>query len=120
MTERDDSFYKEKYGDWAGNPSGIKPDFEHCCEETYNVTSRRFYQCSRKRGHGPGLAYCKQHDPIAVKAKKDAREAAWREKWEREKRIRDRPFAYADALKAIADGHNDPRTLARETLEKWA
>lgn len=24
------------------------------------------HQCHRKRGHGPGADYCKQHDPAAV------------------------------------------------------
>ena len=76
-------------------------------------------QCNNKRGHGPGLAYCKQHDPITVKAKDDARQAKWEAEWAATLRKAARPKAFKAALEAIADGHNDPRTLAIETLKGW-
>jgi hypothetical protein len=32
-----------------------------CAEEICDFKRRRFPQCSRKNGHGPGKLYCKQH-----------------------------------------------------------
>lgn len=59
--------YPKSYGDWAGNPNGIPPDFKRCCEEV-RIPGRwaSYAQCQRSRGHGPDKAYCKQHDPEAV------------------------------------------------------
>ncbi len=34
-----------------------------------------FYQCKKKRGHGPKGEYCKVHDPDAVEARGKARHA---------------------------------------------
>lgn len=53
--------YLERYGDWAGNPQGNPPDYERCAEEVWPDFGMIPYQCSRKRGHGPVGAYCKQH-----------------------------------------------------------
>ncbi len=49
-----------RYGAWAGEPKGYSEDVTLCVAE---VTGRAitFYQCSRKRGHGPDGLYCKQH-----------------------------------------------------------
>lgn len=96
-----------------------------------SVTS---HQCRRKakvtrtvKHHGEVVAveYCGLHDPVAVKAKRDAKRA----KWKAEREARDAAAAEKtrqtdlrndalDALKQIATGHNDPRTLALETLAK--
>lgn len=92
------------------------------------------HQCSRKakvtrtvKHHGKivEVEYCGQHDPVAVKAKNRERSAKWRAEWaaqdaaiaEKERRAAVREDALA-ALKQIANGHNDPRSLALETLAK--
>ena len=51
--------YKDRYGQWAGNPAGKSADKARCAEEVW----RDFlsHQCSRKNGHGPEGIYCKQH-----------------------------------------------------------
>lgn len=53
---------KYRYGEWAGNPKGNPYREGNCAEEAYsNDRSARFYQCTRKNGHGPAGLYCKQH-----------------------------------------------------------
>ena len=49
-----------RYGVWAGEPKGYPEDMTQCVAEVGNFASI-FYQCSRKRGHGPDGLYCKQH-----------------------------------------------------------
>ena len=51
-----------------------------------------------------GKWYCKQHDPVAIKAKREAAEQAWRDKWNRLDRIK-----AAEAHSA----HRPPCPLAR-------
>jgi len=54
--------YKARYGQWAGNSRGNAPDYTRCAEEVWNCAQGMISsQCSRKRGHGPDGAYCKQH-----------------------------------------------------------
>ncbi len=50
------------YGQWAGNPRGIKEDPTRCIQEVWKQGRViNAYQCSRKRGYGPEGLYCKQH-----------------------------------------------------------
>ena len=51
--------YRKAYGVWGGNPKGHAPNYERCAADVH--TGWHFNQCSRKRGHGPDGAYCKQH-----------------------------------------------------------
>lgn len=53
--------HKKKYGQWAGNPRGSQPDLTRCAEEVYPKHSWFSRQCTRKCGHGPDGAFCKQH-----------------------------------------------------------
>lgn len=110
--------YRLKYGNWAGNQSGHRPDYSRCCEEVWpNERGPIPHQCRRKAGFGPGGAYCKQHDPAFVKARAAAANAK-----DAARRRAERPKWYAremlEALRQIADGHNDPRTLAAEIVKK--
>ena len=51
-----------RYGSWAGRPNGVAENPADCVEE---IQERQrwptFRQCRRKRGHGPGALYCRQH-----------------------------------------------------------
>ncbi len=110
--------HKSKYGGWGGNRDGFKPDPYRCCQEVHSPDRfALFYQCSRKRGYGPEGAYCKQHDPAFVAEKNRAAQAKYKEQ-----RMRERPKWYAHkmlaALKEIASGHNDPRSLAKSLVEQ--
>ncbi len=110
--------YKERYGAWAGNPQGRAPDFTRCCEEVSDSMNWNTYQCSRKRGYGPDKAYCKQHDPEAVKARRAASDAKYNAEFNK-RRYEWHGRKFFDVLKQIVDGHNDPRTLARETIDEF-
>lgn len=109
--------YPDRYGTWAGNPEGHKADPTRCVQSVY-PTGRGVisHQCHKKRGHGPDGAYCKTHDPDEVKRRQDIAMAKYEEglavrrlEWSGPK--------LAEAMRAIAKGHNDPRTLAVETLK---
>jgi len=50
------------YGRWAGFPKGWPEDPKHCIEQVWGEQrGATGHQCQRKRGHGPGGLYCKQH-----------------------------------------------------------
>lgn len=83
------------------------------------------HQCANRgtQEHN-GKRYCGIHYPPAIKAKRDAKNAAWRAKnnaraaavnaAEAERKLRDAALA---AIRLIAAGHNDPGALAREVLK---
>jgi len=91
-----------------------------CCGKTRgNGWSR--YGCSRQAQ--PGSKFCFQHDPKNIEAAHEKR----KKKWEEESRVREivrarerRRFDFnqttESVLRQIAEGHNDPRALARKTL----
>jgi hypothetical protein len=62
--------------------------------------------------------FCNIHHPEKVKARREKAAAEAKARWDA-KQARS-PWAvanrYREALRKIADGHNDPRTLAKETL----
>lgn len=49
----------KRYGVWGGNPKGTPEDLTRCVQPVYDWHIS--HQCRRKRGHGPGGRYCKQH-----------------------------------------------------------
>ena len=53
-----------RYGKWVGNPKGIKEDLTKCIETVYHKDILNFLQCTKKRGNGPDLEYCKTHAKI--------------------------------------------------------
>ena len=116
MTHTLSTHHRQSYGKWGGNPRGTRADPARCAESV--TPNERFaipHQCRKARGYGPDEAFCKQHDPAArAKAYADKR---------RDEKLRHFRTAGSDALvtalQAIADGNNDPRTLARETLAAW-
>ena len=51
-----------RYGLWAGNPKGYPENPLLCREEVWpRFKGYVSAQCSRKRGHGEGQAYCSIH-----------------------------------------------------------
>lgn len=108
-----------RYNKWAGNPHGHKEDVTLCIVDVTPNERAGFahsHQCNRKRGHGPGGLYCKQHDPESVKARRAASNKAYEDKWHAKMRPYRQRDAYKKALEEIAAGHNDPRSLAAEAL----
>ena len=114
------TLYKKQYGDWAGLPQGYKPDLTRCCVEVTSYVGRwpKQNQCNRKRGHGPDEAYCKQHDP-AAKAARDALLAAKANERHQQWRIEMAGKRFLVVLRQIANGHNDPRTIAAEVIKDF-
>ena len=53
-----------RYGQWAGNPDGVREDPTRCIQEVYPRMEWHPSQCLRKRGHGPDGLYCKQHGKL--------------------------------------------------------
>lgn len=114
------SHHKKRYGAWAGMPNGVPPNPDNCAAEVYR--DHHHWQCTRKRGHGPEGAYCKQHDPQTVAKKRAEWEAKWEADWiARRAKRRCENFAprFEEALRQIASGHNDPRSLATELLAEY-
>lgn len=112
--------YPKAYGAWAGNPAGSTPNHDNCCFEVSRAHGRwtSFGQCTRKRGFGPDGAFCKTHDPEAVKARQEASHVAWRDKHNKE-RYSWNGRSFYNVLKQIADGHNDARGLAQDTIKAF-
>lgn len=113
------SLYKETYGRSAMGP-GLKADHKKCCEEImyYIGNWPKHKQCSRPRGFGPDKAYCKQHDPKAVKAREAAIDARQEAAWQK-RRYEIHGKSFFDALVKIAEGHNDARGLAQEVINSF-
>ena len=88
------------------------------CQEqvcTYQGMAAHWHQCYRSAKVGDR---CRQHDPAAVKARDEARTV----KYNREQRvwlIRVSGHRFLDVLRQIADGHDDPGTLARDTIKEF-
>lgn len=76
-------------------------------------------QCSRANGHGPHGAWCKQHNPEAVSARREASNAKYRAESDAANRDREFTRAARAAVNLIAAGHNDPRALCADILRDW-
>jgi hypothetical protein len=110
--------YKERYGAWSANPRGQAPDFTRCCETVADgVRSCLFSQCSKPNGKGPDGAYCATHNPDAVAARRKKSEEKYRADMRRH--MFGGMLKAVKALQRIESGHNDPRELARETLDEF-
>lgn len=114
--------YRDKYGAWAGQPYGRKPDFTKCAESVCgNGRGEIPHQCRSKAKFDPdengNPTTCRIHSEAYVAEKRrvarEKHEAAMaknRIKWNANK--------FHAALVEIAAGHNDPRALAAEVLAR--
>ena len=118
MTDNKSDEFKAAYSSGYGRYSNEKPDFDRCSKAVrYGGAWGGSKQCTRKNGHGPHGAYCKQHDPIAVRAKSAAESAKLRAKWAEDSRNREFETNCKDAVRQIAAGHNDPRGLCQGLID---
>ena len=95
---------------------------DQCVAQVTSPDGWRRSQCSRKGGHGPGGAYCKQHDPEAIAAKNAARDAKWRAEWDAADIARDNAkardkfaaacIAYVRDIAAMPHGEDARRIVA--------
>ena len=57
---RDLATPRTHFAQWAGCPDGVPADPKRCNYEVFPYRGLH-YQCTRRKGHGPGALYCKQH-----------------------------------------------------------
>ena len=79
------------------------------------------HQCQKagKVQDANGIWWCGQHDPEAVKRREEKRSEKFEAEWKANNRKWALQFAapkFRDALRLIANGHNDPRSLAVQVL----
>ena len=100
-----------------GRASTVPAIASMCCEEICVQGGwPLFHQCTKSRGYGPEQAYCKVHDPVYVAKKKDAakEKASAASKRDNVAWAAQRLF---NALCRIADGDNDPVSIAHEAIK---
>lgn len=112
------------YGAWAGNPAGHIENPSRCIESVCgNERGAMPHQCYRKRGHGEGGLYCKQHDPMTVKAHRDAIMKKYSDKWAARQRgwdlseKRKEAIDLAKDLLDVMDKDREFRALAKAVRE---
>ena len=94
----------------------------NCCETIWQGMAR--YGCSRNGVvERKGKRYCRQHDPVAVDARRKKRDEEWCRKqmadeaaWQRKAAKMALAHASVEAIRQIAAGHNDARGLAQQVL----
>ncbi len=106
------------YGSWGGNPNGSPEDVTKCIEDVCSPGRGAIsHQCDRKRGHGEGGLYCKQHDPKVVSARREESSRKYKADLERRFPSRERVTALEKILgeaREVADAldGSDNATLA--------
>jgi len=98
-------------------------NMDHCRQGIW--AHMRVHQCTNKvKVKRDGIGFCGLHDPVALKAKLDAKLAAYKAKAEVRQRMEDEATTARKlrenalcAIRQIVDGHNDPRALARTVLD---
>ncbi len=76
-----------------------------------------FHQCMRAaNAKSPG--WCKQHSPEEVARLAKMQDDKYNADWKR-RRIELYGSHFLQVLQRIAEGHNDPRRLAREALDEF-
>jgi len=88
----------------------------------WSTGSYHGHQCSRKRGHGPEGAYCKQHSPeakAARKAKSDAKNREWNINFSKKIATNEAMREALLLVREIAEGHNNPRGAALDLIASY-
>lgn len=107
--------YKETYGRYKTPPDRTR------CAEVISGSNAWFSatQCSRKAKCDPdehgNPTTCKQHSAEAVNARRSKEKAKYDAEM-RNFRVRGNAYQMYTALKQIADGHNDARQLAIDSV----
>jgi len=115
--------YKQTRGSVVDSKSPLDP--ERCAIGVVsNERWSRYSQCSNKAKHdvvieGQSVRVCTIHHPDKVAAREAASRARYDATTRKWARLYSRPTEYRDALREIAAGHNDPRSLAAAVLSKW-
>jgi hypothetical protein len=109
--------------DWAG----VKVDMDCCRQSVTHVGGWQQKQCSKRATifidhNGERIGLCKIHSPEVMEKRAQESEQRYRDYVNR----CDERIAYdilrtqaLEALREIARGHKDPRTLACDTLQQY-
>lgn len=117
---------------WTPRFGGGGPDLKRCRASVHERGMGVFnHQCNkaatvfREVDGKPNIGFCKQHDPVAVEARRKKRmerwdrESAGRQAAADERRQQDLAFPdFLAALRAIAKGAKDPAAVARHMLKR--
>jgi len=117
MTEHTAEFLAQFPKSYGLPYRAVKSNYDRCAKAVYS-DGWGGHQCARKNGHGPHGAWCKIHDPVAVKAKREAANAKLNAEWAALQRDTEFTRACRAAIREIAAGHNDPRGLAQGIIDK--
>lgn len=93
-----------------------KDDRPRCIAWVYAPRMVRSTQCQR-RATVDGK-WCRQHSPSTTAAREKERRARGDQKWA-EERYRFHGKSFFRVLQEIAAGHNDPRALAKQTINDF-
>ncbi len=88
------------------------------CQEvvcTYSGNWPHYHQCTRA---AKVADMCRQHDPVAVKAREEKTQARHNKEW-KVRMVEIYGHHFLAALRKIAAGHNDARALAQEEVDKF-
>lgn len=91
---------------------GYTVDPARCRASVHETRGIGSHQCTRKPKAGE--RYCATHSPAAIERRAEAADKRYQESLKRDRERRGGVFL--DALRQIAAGHNDPRSLAIETI----
>lgn len=111
--------YKKAYG----QRENYKPDYTRCAAEVSDPTMfASYHQCTRKARYDPDEngkpTTCKIHSEAAIAARRTKQDAAYQaDSLRHSYQLYGKSFF--DALQEIADGHNDPRSLAAEKIKEF-
>lgn len=111
-----DEFKAQFSCNYGMNYQKIVPDYSKCAAKINGGYEQ--HQCARKNGHGPHGSWCKQHNPEEKKAKIAARIAAMNDRSAERRRQNAFDQECKDAIRKIANGHNDPMGLAKSIVAK--
>jgi hypothetical protein len=75
-------------------------DVARCIESVWHADYMGSLQCTRKRGHGTDGLYCKGHDPVAKRAREEAKRAEWQARFDAKC---DRQAAVSSAVEYVRD-----------------
>lgn len=106
---------------WCGR--GVK---EFGCNHSTHLYSGGTGPCGKPAKHDPdhrgNLTKCGHHSNAAMEkkaAKRKAKSEAWMSRYDLEHQKRQMESESLEILRKIAAGHNDPRSVAQEFINRW-
>ena len=119
---KDEFEFEEGWQELGSRLRWGRPDYSKCGKSLFS--NFQSYQCSNKARYDPNakgaMTRCGVHSKAAAEKRRERERVKAGEKrkaYEARKLKSLRASDYVKVIQAIADGHNDPRTLAKEYLK---